>query len=71
MSVKIPNVQQYLNYRGDVTAEQWLGRRVGPNTLGERLFVIDWTYDDESDLTTVGLAYIDPTPERRLPPFES
>lgn len=59
----IPAAQQYLNYPGDVREHQWVGRRVGPNTLREILYVVSWEYDEEQDKTRVGFAYINPIKE--------
>lgn len=51
-----PKASRQLHYRGDLTAGI-VGQVVGPNTFGERLTVVDATYDLARDLTTAGLAY--------------
>lgn len=47
-----------LNYPGDV--RDAVGQRVGPNTLGEWLWIVAATYDPETDTTKALLAYRDP-----------
>ena len=47
-----------LNYPGDV--RDAVGQRVGPNMLGEWMWITDAFYDPEADTTKAVLAYRPP-----------
>lgn len=55
-----PVAVTWLNYQGDVTTNIEIGRPMGPNTLGEFLYVVDAHYDSTTDKTRVGLSYVRP-----------
>lgn len=50
-----PKATTHLNYRGDRRGQ--VGRVMGPNTLNERLTVVEESYDPDADRTRLGLAY--------------
>lgn len=51
----------WLNYRGRVNPP--IDSVMGPNTLGERLWVRAVQYDEATDTTRVGLSYMPPPRE--------
>ena len=55
-----PHATTWLTYRGDVTAGATVGMAMGPNTLGETLWVVSAVYDPQADRTRVGLTYMSP-----------
>lgn len=55
-----PKAVTWLNYRGDVTGDLWVGRLMGPNTLWEFLYVVDWVYAADQDRTRVGFSFVRP-----------
>lgn len=55
-----PPAVAWLNYSGDTTAALDVGDRMGPNTIGEYLWVVSASYDPTADRTRVGLTYLNP-----------
>lgn len=51
-----PKATTFLNYKGPVTSNN-IGMVMGPNTMGERLTVVEAVCDPDTDRTRVGLAY--------------
>lgn len=49
-----------LNYRGDTREGAVPGTPLGPNLLGETLWVTGAAYDPEANRTRVTLSFVDP-----------
>jgi len=54
----------YLNYKGDVRKgiieREATGFPFGPTTIGEPVWPVTVEYDEQADLTRVGISYIPP-----------
>ncbi|MGN6245156.1 MAG: hypothetical protein ACTHQ3_16000 [Motilibacteraceae bacterium] len=46
----------HANYPGDITSA--IGQIVGPNTIGERLMLVEVDYDEAADRSLAGFSYV-------------